>query len=371
MISEECFSREYMREQCATLEIGESRIVQVEKSIHALALLGHLTKTDLSFIFKGGTSLLLHLPRIKRLSIDVDIMSDASDKDLEEIIDQISVLPPFIRYEKQNRGERGQPERRHFKLFYKSAIENQERNILLDVVPQNGCNLTCIEKPINTEFISVKEEVLVTLPIMEALLGDKLTAFAPHTIGVKWLGADDRSMAMQVVKQLFDVGELFNEVQNLDAVRDAYLESYRLENDWRGGNHLVQDVLVDTKNVALQLCCLGLDYESEDAVIIGYLQKGITRLRNHLIRDPFRENNEAKIAAAKVYLLASYLEGSIDLTADQLSFDLDTQRDFIQTTNITDPSCLNRLKPILPEAFYYLALAFGASVTEIALVEGN
>ena len=33
MISEECFSREYMREQCTTLEIGDSRIVLVEKCI--------------------------------------------------------------------------------------------------------------------------------------------------------------------------------------------------------------------------------------------------------------------------------------------------------------------------------------------------
>jgi len=360
MISSVCFTKEYIREQCAALEVGVDRVVQVEKSIHALALLGHLAKTDLEFVFKGGTSLLLYLPRIKRLSIDIDIMSDAPDDQLEEIIEQISVLPPFVRWEKQNRGERGQPEHRHFKLFYMSSIEGLERHILLDVVPKNGCNLTCIKKPITTEFITIKEEVLVTVPTLDALLGDKLTAFAPHTVGVHFVSASGRSMAMQVVKQMFDVGELFNEIQDLNAVKEAYLESHKLENDWRGGTHSLQDSLADTKNVSLQLCCHDLNYENMDAEIVAKLKRGIREVRSHLVRDPFSENREAKVAAAKAYLLAACLDGSVDLTTEQLSFDLTERLDFIRTANISEPQCLNSLKRTVPEAFYYLALAMGA-----------
>ena len=48
--------------------------ILIEKSIRALYLLEQLVLTDLDFIFKGGTSLLLLLKDIKRLSIDIDII---------------------------------------------------------------------------------------------------------------------------------------------------------------------------------------------------------------------------------------------------------------------------------------------------------
>ena len=108
MISNICITGVHIQAQAETLG---ARVIQVEKSIHALALLGHLAQADLQFIFKGGTSLLLHLSRIKRLSIDIDIMSDVADDELDEIMNHVSVLPPFIRSEKQNRGVLGKPAR--------------------------------------------------------------------------------------------------------------------------------------------------------------------------------------------------------------------------------------------------------------------
>lgn len=35
----------------------------LEKCVHALTLLGYLVESGLPFIFKGGTSLLLHIPQ--------------------------------------------------------------------------------------------------------------------------------------------------------------------------------------------------------------------------------------------------------------------------------------------------------------------
>lgn len=46
----------------------------LEKCIHALTLLGYLVQSGLPFIFKGGTSLLLHMPQVRRLSRDIDIV---------------------------------------------------------------------------------------------------------------------------------------------------------------------------------------------------------------------------------------------------------------------------------------------------------
>jgi len=44
-----------------------------ERCVHALELVERLSQAGLDFIFKGGTSLILHLEPVRRLSVDVDI----------------------------------------------------------------------------------------------------------------------------------------------------------------------------------------------------------------------------------------------------------------------------------------------------------
>ena len=358
MISTECFSREYIQSQRDALGSGD--LIIIEKSICALALLGHLAETELPFIFKGGTSLLLHLPRIRRLSIDIDIMCSATDGKLDSVVDSISSLPPFVRAEENDRGARGLPARRHFKFFYPSAVTGKEEYVLLDVVQENDCKLECVEKPIRTEFIQVEREVQVRVPTVEALLGDKLTAFAPHTLGVPFQTKKGNSMTMQVAKQLFDVGELFSEVKDLEAVKRAYLESYKIESTYREGFFSLEGTLNDTKNVALQLCVNGTRGGTPDTEIIEPMLDGIKRLKNHLVRDQFGPNLEVKVAAAKAHLLASYILGEVDLSEEQLSFIISDRLDFIREASILEPQHLNRLKKTVPEAFYYLVLGLGA-----------
>lgn len=54
--------------------------ILVEKVIRALSLLEGLVKQKLSFVFKGGTALMLHLNSSKRLSIDIDIILPKNPK---------------------------------------------------------------------------------------------------------------------------------------------------------------------------------------------------------------------------------------------------------------------------------------------------
>lgn len=160
-----------------------------EKCVRALTLPGHLTESGLPFLFKGGTSILLHLPRIRRLFIDIDIVSPASNEDLERM------------------------RRRHFKLWFRSErAPTGEDFVLLDVVQEAHCPHDTVKLPIHAAFLVPNREIPVTLPTIESLLGDKLTAFAPTTIcvGVKLRRRDNQpGEIMQVAKQLFDVGVLF------------------------------------------------------------------------------------------------------------------------------------------------------------------
>ena len=63
-------------------ELGNCDPAILEKCVHALTLLGYLAESGLQFIFKGGTSLLLHLPEVRRLSRDIDIVCGRSPAEI-------------------------------------------------------------------------------------------------------------------------------------------------------------------------------------------------------------------------------------------------------------------------------------------------
>ena len=107
MIRKVCFTQEYIDRKCA--QIGANDRQLLEKSIHALALLGHLAESGLEFVFKGGSSLLLLLAPIRRLSTDIDIVCGVPGKDLNAILDRIGRQSPFTHYKEQDRGFRGLP----------------------------------------------------------------------------------------------------------------------------------------------------------------------------------------------------------------------------------------------------------------------
>ncbi len=359
MISSECFTRTHIERQRERFGGGDPLLI--EKSIHALALLGHLAGTGLSFIFKGGTSLLLHLPRVGRLSIDIDIVCEATDGEVGAAVLDVSRRTPFTRYEENDRGARGLPARRHFKLFYLSVMSGREEYVLLDVVKENNCKLDCIEKPLATEFITTERDVRIRVPTVEALVGDKLTAFAPHTLGVPFHNAKGQAMTMQVVKQMFDVGALFDEIKDFAAVRTAYAESYRMESAYREGRYSMEQSLEDTRHVALQVALAGVKGAHPDERIIAHMADGMKRLGSHLVRGSFRPQREAKIAAAKAHVLAGVADGSVHLAGDHHPFQLDRHLETIRQTTISEPQCLNRLKETVPEAFYWLAMGLGTS----------
>lgn len=58
----------------AAKDNNASNPILVEKVIRAFSLLEALARSGCPFIFKGGSSLMLHLDSSRRLSIDVDIV---------------------------------------------------------------------------------------------------------------------------------------------------------------------------------------------------------------------------------------------------------------------------------------------------------
>lgn len=86
----------------------------IERTLYALGLLEALAAVGLDFIFKGGTSLLLLLPKPKRLSTDIDIVVNPGT-DIADYIEKASHIFPFTAMEEQERIGRNNIVKKHFK----------------------------------------------------------------------------------------------------------------------------------------------------------------------------------------------------------------------------------------------------------------
>jgi len=243
MIAGQCFTRGWQTQKRA--ELGGCDPVLLEKTIHVFALLDTLAARGLQFVFKGGTSLLLRLPRIRRLSIDADILCQEPARKLDPLLAEISRTRPFTGMTEDDRGEHRVPARRHFKFSYTPLDPNNPAPfVLLDVVHERNVYPRVERVSLRTALVESDGALLV--PTVEGLLGDKLTAFAPNTTGVPL--NDQR--AMQFMKQVFDMGELFLAAADRAAVRVAYEQVFAAENGYRGGTFTTELALQDTFDTA-------------------------------------------------------------------------------------------------------------------------
>lgn len=235
--------------------LGVSNPQLVENCLHAFALLGYLSQSGLPFLFKGGTSVLLHA-------------------------------------------------------------------------------------------------VQVTIPTVPALLGDKLTAFAPNTIGVRYTNhKGEEGDLMQIGKQLFDIGELFDICSDLSACHGTHRSSFGKENGYRGDQFTYEQVLDDSLAAALAASFRNpLNPESHDRMI----QRCVRPLASHLVGCPFGAPQAAE-AAGKVAILIALLQcEKAPETISPMDFAVPADITLLKTMKIAGPwSFLTKIKGSAPRAFHY------------------
>lgn len=163
-----------------------------------------------------------------------------------------------------------------------------------------------------TAFLESDGAVLV--PTVVDLLGDKLTAFGPNTTGVPL----NEQRAMQFMKQVFDIGELFNAASDLAAVRAAYDQVFAAENGFRGGRFTTELALQDAFNTAYRIAQVGFSVAPKDGRD-DLLDAGRRQMGSHLVGVKFRRE-EMKIAAAKAALLTSALRAAAPLAFGTLHY---------------------------------------------------
>jgi predicted nucleotidyltransferase component of viral defense system len=216
MIKLHCFQKEWINSFREKSDYRKINPPLLEKMIHALSLLQYLQKHELSFIFKGGTSLLLLLKNPNRFSVDIDILTEESKEAIEGILDRIIADSHFTAWklDEQRSYKTGVP-KAHYELAFESNLNKNSNYILLDILFEKA-NYSKVQKlPIQSSWIETESIIEIQLPTLEAITGDKLTAFAPNTTGISY----GKGKELEIIKQLFDLSKLFDQIESIEDVR--------------------------------------------------------------------------------------------------------------------------------------------------------
>ena len=279
----------------------------MEKTLFAFGLLDALARVETPFIFKGGTSLMLLLKRPMRLSTDIDILVDP-ELDIEPFIDKASTLFPFERFEEDRRKGVSGIVKKHYQFFYHSIITGKESTILLDVVFEDSPYSVVLSKEIKCDFFQTEGEPTHTrIPSIDSILGDKLTAFAPNTVGIHYLTTrPDKPVLdkkMEVIKQFFDVATLFREASDFEAIKTTYETIAMLEIAYRGLSVSPTECLLDTFRCAASILSKGRVF-AED---YQHLLEGIMRIKGHIFGVKFGAELACSYGCEVMLLVAGLL----------------------------------------------------------------
>ncbi len=314
MILPESYTPDWIRKKRKNYRNNAPNPSIMEKVIYALSLVEQLAQTDLSFTFKGGTSLLLILPEPKRFSIDVDIVTTESRENIEAVLTGICSGGIFSKFELDERRsyKPGIP-KAHYKLTFFSQSDKKELWILLDILFEEHGYPALVQAPIINEWIQTDDTlVTVQIPSADSITGDKLTAFAPNTVGIRFRVEDTdggiTEKQMEVMKQLFDIGILFDRISNLDHLKQSFSTASQKEISYRGeANITTESVLNDIISTSLMIGSLGKFFDPNQE--FQYIAKGLTQLKSYIYNGSFRIDDAVLASSKAAYLAAMILTG--------------------------------------------------------------
>lgn len=354
MIKEHCFTEEWLdkfKQQEAHRKIDKAIL---EKMIYAIHLLECIKSNGLDFIFKGGTSLVLLLEEENRFSIDIDIICNTGRENLEKILNQVVDSSKFKSFElDDHRSYKDGVPKAHYSFAFDSMTSGKySGNILLDILIEDAIYPELTEKPIRTKWVETVGETIVTMPTIDAITGDKLTAFAPNTIGIPYFKGEDRqSFSMEICKQLYDLNKLFEKIEDMGIVAQSFHAFAMQEISYREmeiSDLTLDKVLQDTIDTCLTLAKRGKGTAAEKSNF-KELQKGIRAFGSgFLMTGNFRIDDAIPASARIAYLSTKLLYQ--DLSPIEYYRDQDINRLNIEDKNW---NFLNRLKRQPDKSSFY------------------
>ncbi|NOR46285.1 MAG: nucleotidyl transferase AbiEii/AbiGii toxin family protein [Candidatus Delongbacteria bacterium] len=355
MIDKRSFTLEWIESFKKKSEYRHIQTNILEKMIYSLYLVELLKNKGLNFVFKGGTSLVLLIEEDNRFSIDVDIICNQKrnvlEKTFEEIVED-SIFVSFALDEKRSY-KPGIP-KAHYIFEYVSKVNPKfKSSILLDILDEEVLYPEVINRPVSTRWISNKGLSLISLPSVDSITGDKLTAFAPNTIGIPYYKGKN-SFGMEICKQLFDLSRLFIKITDIKVVADSFYRFAKREIQYRrildnSFDILPQAALLDTISTCVIISKRDANKIEPDKSNFRLIQDGIKSLNSgYLMSGNFRLDDAINASAKIAYLASKVL--SDDLS--DLGF---YEKDDVSELIIQDPkwNFLNKLKKLQDKSTFF------------------
>ncbi len=342
------------------------------KCLLALELTGCLAQTDLPFVFKGGTSLVILLNPVRRLSVDVDILCREPKEALERALDEVVAEHPlFISWVHQVYRDREAPPTRHYKIHVNSRIDGSpDPNIQLDVIhSQEEVHARITETPLGIPDWGIESQVTVATPSLSSLFADKMATFAPTTIGYPYqpitrTGQLGEPRPIKLVKHLYDVGFLAEVADDNEEIMKTYENIFAEQCRYRGLSCGMRDALEDTLHTSFLAARLHSRKDGTRNLAIPtaptsqnddekslFLRAGCRSLESHLFEDLFGWD-KVRIAAGRAALGAAFIRARHNGNLAEMIKKANTPGAEMAGARLDDPyTDLNMLKTTDPVAF--------------------
>lgn len=183
---------------------------------------------------------------------------------------------------------------------------------------------------------------------VDSISGDKLAAFAPNTIGVPF----NRNKSLEIIKQLHDVGHLFDTVKNIAIVAQCFESTALQQIKYRTLAISPEDALKDTIATALLIGQLEKNHINDEKLKYRELILGLQQFKGYLITGNFLLDVAIESAAKAAYISAKLLTKNFDPlekynVTEELSFQFEE----------APYNTLNRLRKIRNGSMFYWSKA--------------
>ncbi len=288
---------EYLNDNFISSVVGNNKEKKkmCERVLRAFHLLSLLLKCDLEFVFKGGTSLMIILDNFDRFSVDIDVMAPRKyHENIESILQNIS---SDFEIKEDYRNSKSGILKRHFKFFYQSLYDDNKMYVLLDAVFEDYEFNDSKIMEIKSSFIKMDLSPLkVRVLSVNEILGDKITAFAPCTIG-KLYSSESYT---EIIKQLYDISKLADSYDDINIVKKTYVDIASIQIKNRQLDISYSECLLDTINSCKLIISDGkVGGEKKD---FEFLRRGFEGFNSYLITSITFD--ELRAMAVKVYVIA-------------------------------------------------------------------
>ena len=322
----------------------------LEKMIYAMYLLEKMQNEGLDFIFKGGTALAILYNEPKRFSIDIDIMTERTIEELESCFDRIIKDSRFTNFIlDEDRSYKKGIKKAHYFFVFNSNIEKKESHIMLDVIYVPNFYKKIITKPIKSIFLDTDDkDTMIKVPSFESITGDKLTVFAPSTSGYLY----NQGLELQIMKQLFDIGYLFEEIKDIEEVAFVFSEKVKVLNEYFNLDFTQEKILDDIIQTCLLLSKRGVHLSGIENEKYNELVRGVDQMNNFLIKRPFHQDIAIDFSA-RVALIANKIFYKDFTQPESLDKEAKTAKYLIDNPKYNFLNKLKNLPGVRPLFYWY------------------